>query len=120
MMVSNVLAWLKSSYEAYPQKIAVSDAKTQLSYETLWKSSCVAGLGICHRLDGRRNRPVFVCIGRNAESIAAFFGVPASGNFYVPVDPALPDKRLSDIYETMQPELIITCLLYTSENRSPK
>ena len=108
MMVSNVLAWLKSSYEAYPQKIAVSDAKTQLSYETLWKSSCVAGLGICHRLDGRRNRPVFVCIGRNAESIAAFFGVLASGNFYVPVDPALPDKRLSDIYETMQPELIIT------------
>ena len=33
--------------------------RSPVSYTHL-KSSCVAGLGICHRLDGRRNRPVFV------------------------------------------------------------
>lgn len=107
MVISSVLAWLQNSRAAYPQKIAVSDAETKISYETLWRKACAAGLEIHKRLGGKRNRPVFVCIGRNAESVAAFFGVLASGNFYVPVDPVLPDKRLSDIYDTMRPEMII-------------
>lgn len=108
IVVSNVLSWLRDSYAAYPQKIAVSDIETEISYEMLWKRACIAGFELHRRMGGKKNRPVFVCIGRNAESIIAFFSVLASGNFYVPIDPALPDKRLSDIYDTMQPELIIT------------
>ena len=108
IVVSNVLSWLRDSYAAYPQKVAVSDIETEISYEMLWKKACIAGFELHRRMGGKKNRPVFVCIGRNTESILAFFSVLASGNFYVPVDCALPDKRLTDIYDTMQPELIIT------------
>ena len=49
-----------------------------------------------------------MCIDRTLESVVAFWGVLLSGNFYVPIDPSLPDKRLMDIYETVQPELVLT------------
>lgn len=106
-MTSNVLSYLQRSCREFPDKTAVSDSSSGMTYSQLWTRACAAGAGLSGMLRGRRNRPVFVCIGRDKESVAAFFGVLCSGNFYVPVDLSLPGKRLEDIYRTMEPEAVI-------------
>lgn len=107
-MIYNVMTYLRHSVRRCPDKTAFSDAAAALTYRQLWDQARSIGMALTRRLDGARRTPVFVCIGRSVESIAAFFGVIASGNFYVPIDPSLPDQRLGDIYATMEPRVVIT------------
>jgi len=107
-MVYNIMTYLRNTVERTPDQTAFSDAETSLTYDTLLKQAYAAATAITGLLGGAKRQPVFVCIGRNTASVAAFFGVAASGCFYVPIDPSLPDQRLSDIYATMKPRLVIT------------
>lgn len=102
-MICHVLEYLHRAYRNNGKACALQDRERSLSYEALWQQVCAAGSLLSRRLEGRRNLPVFVCIDRSIESIVAFLSVLASGNFYVPIDLSLPEKRLRDIYETMQP-----------------
>lgn len=106
-MVYNVLSYLRQAQEKCPDKIAFSDAAGALTYGQLWSRACAIGTAV-HSCVKERRRPVFVCIGRSTASIAAFFGVVSAGCFYVPIDPALPDQRLLEIFRTVEPELVIT------------
>lgn len=107
-MVYNVMSFLDDSAANCPDKIAIADSQTALTYRQLLEQSQQIGTELSNRLDGARRTPVFVCIGRSVESLSAFFGVAASGNFYVPIDPSLPDHRLADIYAAMKPRVVIT------------
>ena len=53
------------------------------------------------------SRPVGVLIDRSVLSIAAFMGIAYSGNFYVPLDPALPAGRLSIILQELSPAMLV-------------
>lgn len=106
-MVFNVLTYLKEAVAAVPDKAAFSDERETLCYAALYNQAQAVGTAIFART-GQLRRPVFVCIGRNTASVAAFFGVVCSGCFYVPIDPALPDARLQEIFRTMEPSLVIT------------
>ena len=114
-MIYNVLTYLRDAAARWPDKTAFADAEARLTYGQLWDTARRAGTAISRRLGGARREPVFVCIGRNVGSIAAFWAVAASGNFYVPIDPSLPDQRLRDIFETMTPRLVVT----TQEDTRP-
>ena len=58
---------------------------------------------------GKTKKPIVVYINRSIESIEAFMGIAYSGNFYVPIDSTLPEKRKRTIVNTLDPVLII-CL----------
>ena len=107
-MVYNTLSWLKDSARRFPDKIAIADGQNAWTYRQLLDYARRAGTALSDKLGGERRKPVFVCIGRWAESVAAFFAVTASGNFYVPIDPGLPDRRLADICAAMEPRVVIT------------
>lgn len=107
-MLYNVMTYLRTAEELCPDKVAFSDGRTALTYGQLWHQARAVGSAIHRHLGGLCQQPVFVCISRHVESVAAFWGVIASGCFYVPIDPTLPDQRLADIYQTMQPKLVIT------------
>lgn len=107
-MVYNVTSCLDNSAGAYPDKIAAADGQTALTYGQLLDQARRIGTALAGRLDGARGEPVFVCIGRWVECLPAFFGAAASGNFYVPIDPSLPDRRLAEIYATMKPRVVVT------------
>lgn len=111
-MIHTIITYLQDAAARFPDKTAFADRESKLTYRQLTELAGRAGGAISGRLGGRRREPVFVCIGRNTASVAAFFAVAASGNFYVPIDPSLPDRRLRDIFETMRPRLVIT----TGEN----
>ena len=107
-MTYNLMSYLQRAREQQPEKTAFSDGESALSYEQLWQQVRSAGSAIHRQLNGARRESVFVCISRHVESVVAFFSVVASGNFYVPIDPSLPDSRLADIFRTMAPALVIT------------
>ena len=106
-VVYNVLTYLQEAAGTVPEKTAFSDGREALSYGELFRRSRAIGTAIHRRTEALR-RPVFVCIGRDVASVTAFFGVVCSGCFYVPIDPALPDTRLQEIFRTMRPSLVIT------------
>lgn len=107
-MIRTIISYLHNTAGQFPDKTAFADRDTELTYSRLLELARRAGSAVSRRLGGRRREPVFVCIGRDAASAAAFFAVAASGNFYVPIDPGLPEQRLKDIFETMRPRLVIT------------
>lgn len=106
-MINNTIAYLRRAARRTPDKTACSDAHMDLSYARLWDGTCRVATALSRRLDGERRAPIFVCVGRTVNSVLAFFGAAASGNFYVPIDPALPDSRLERMAEVLQPRLVI-------------
>lgn len=106
-MICNTIAYLRASAARTPDKTAFSDARMELSYDGLWDGACRVATALSRRLGGERRAPIFVCIGRTVDSVLAFFGVAASGCFYVPIDPALPDARLARMAQAIQPRLVI-------------
>lgn len=106
-MIYNVIEYLRASVRRWPDKAAFSDAHDVLTYSQLWAQARAIGTAVYHELGGVRRLPVLVCIGRSVQSVAAFFGVAASGNFYVPIDPNMPEKRLADIGAAMGAKVMI-------------
>ena len=106
-MITNVLTYLKRAAQNAPEQCAFADQSQSLTYGQVWRAACSIGGALRRRLNGCRNRPILVSIDRRAAVPVAFLGVTCSGNFYVPLDLTLPEKRLRDIYNTMKPASIV-------------
>ena len=107
----NVLEWLEQSAARYPNKVAFADINNSITYAELVEQAKRIGSAIIriageHREDWK-NRPIAILIDRNIESLILFMGVVYSGNFYVPVDDTMPQKRVDLILDTLKPVLIL-------------
>lgn len=106
-MTYNVLQYLEKSADKYPQKIALEDDREKVSYEEYMNCARKIGTYITYAVEGRTNEPVAVLIDRNIWSLITFMGVVYSGNFYVPIDASMPEKRVQLICENLQPIMVI-------------
>ena len=105
----NVLEWLDSAAENTPNAMAFSDESQDVSFGELSAITSSIGTALAQQV-GSESKPVAVIIDRNVQSVCAFLGVAASGNFYVPIDATLPPARIQAILEQMQPAAVInTC-----------
>ena len=128
MMKNSVMYMLEENAERCPEKTAIADEQRKLTYlQYLDMSVALAGEILHNPLMSRvdagegaledtgaagddsrvRCRPIGVWIDRNILSIAAFMGIAYSGNFYVPLDPALPAGRLSVILDELCPLMLL-------------
>lgn len=107
-MVVNVLEYLESSANRFPEKEAVVDIQNTLTYQQLKAYAMAIGSFIAQK--DIRNSPVLILMDKNVYSLAAFLGTVYSGNFYVPVDVQMPEKRLETILQTLKPSFILTDL----------
>ena len=77
----------------HPERIAIIDGETHLSYKSLMdRAGEVAG-----ELEHRGIMPgslVGVCMGRSGEMIATLVGIMQAGHAYVPLDPEYPQDRV--------------------------
>lgn len=106
-MYYNVLQFLEQSAKRYPQKIALADEADSVTYFEYLTGAKKLGSYIAAELNGTINRPVAVLIDRNIKSILAFMGILYSGNFYVPIDAAMPEERIRLIKSTLNPVMVI-------------
>lgn len=105
--MKNVLEYLEASARLYPDKVLFADETNSVTYSEFEAEAKKIACGISQRISNAKSKPIIVYIDRSIESLKAFFGIIYSGNFYVPVDAALPEMRKNLIKETLNPVLEI-------------
>lgn len=107
-MQRNVLEYLESSCEKFPDKIVFADDKLTITYsEFLQQARFLGAYLLEHELDGRKGVPVAVFIDRSVQCLSGFFGAVYSGCFYVPIDRQMPAARIALILDTLKPQVIL-------------
>lgn len=102
-MQTNLLEYLENTAAAFPDKVAFSDEKEEITFSQLLRLSKAVGSCITELSGGMIRRPVIVPVNHTVQNVVAFMGVLFSGNCYVPVDQNLPDQRLQHIITTTNP-----------------
>ena len=104
----NVFSYLEDTAAKMPDKLALADDKSRITFdEWLNKSICI-GASIIDRCGECVRKPILVFVDRKVEGLVGFMGVLASGNFYVPIDNKMPATRIKLITDILNPIAAIT------------
>lgn len=109
-MIINILEYLENNMSIRQgDNVALADENDVITYAQLIHMAKKIGTYIRHKHTGK-NRPIAVLIDRNVWSIVLFMGIVYSGNFYVPVDPTMPEKRINLILDTLNPMMVFSAV----------
>ena len=106
-MIYNVLSYLEDTARRFPDKTALADDKTALTFAQWLSMAQAIGTHVARQTSAVR-RPVLVFVDRKVECLVGFMGVVESGNFYVPIDNKMPGERIRLIVEVLNPVAAIT------------
>lgn len=95
--MNHVLDYLKRLEQSCPDKTAVGDRQTAYTFRRM--GELARALAGHPALENERGRAVGVMADRSASTAVYFLAAMFSGNFYVPVDPQLPEKKLRTIVD---------------------
>ena len=105
--MANVLQYLIRSAERFPDKCAVTDDVRSYTYAEFYHLTRAIGSGLLPLT--RPRQAVGVYLPKNAQAVAAFFGIQWAGCFYSVLNTELPGNRLRQIAQTLAPAVIVTC-----------
>ena len=103
--MNNILEYLERTAEKYPGRIAVEDDKEALTWKELADLSRRIGTAAGKRIAS--GDPVVILAPKGSLTLAAMFGAVYGGGFYVNGDPALPPRRLKEIFRVLRPKLVL-------------
>ncbi len=106
-MIYNVLSYLEDTARRFPDKTALADDKTALTFAQWLSMARAIGTHVARQTSAVRS-PVLVFVDRKVECLVGFMGVVESGNFYVPIDNKMPGERIRLIVEVLNPVAAIT------------
>ena len=106
-MITNILEYLFTSADKHSEKTAYFDETSSYTYSRLLSEVNSIATRLITDLDVSKS-PVMVFMDKSPMTLAAFFGVVASRNFYVPIDLEMPDIRVNLIRDNLNPVAIIT------------
>ncbi len=101
----NVLSYLRSSVEKYPNDLALVDKNNSITYAEYDRASCM--IANCLIRKGLFKQPVAVLTEKSVVAVILFLGVARSGNYYTVIDSKMPNERAKKIIETFEPSAII-------------
>lgn len=104
-MQNNVLNYLNHIVKQKPDKVAYSDGTESLTFEQVYLQSRAVGSYLARK--GICKKPVVVFMRKAPREVAAFFGVIAGGDFYVPIDEEMPSGRIQLILDNVQSPLVL-------------
>ncbi len=104
-MRNHVLNYLNSIVKVKPEKTAFSDGNHSLTFGEVYEQSRRVGSFLHGK--GIYKKPVVIFMRKSPEEIAAFFGVIAGGDFYVPIDEEMPAGRIQLILDNVRSPLIV-------------
>lgn len=104
-MQNHVLDYLDHIVTQKPEKTAFSNGEDALTFAQVYEQSRAVGTFLHNQ--GVYYKPVVVFMNKHPREIAAFFGVIAAGDFYVPIDEEMPASRIQLILENVQAEVLI-------------
>jgi amino acid adenylation domain-containing protein len=92
---------------ATPDRVAIIAGNTTVTYRELQHRADRIAASLRQVGAGPENL-VAVCMDRSADLIAALLGVAKSGAAYIPLDPAYPAGRITNIFQDAQPLAVLT------------
>ncbi|MDE7313411.1 MAG: AMP-binding protein [Eubacterium sp.] len=104
--VRNVLEYIERAARQYPNQPAFMDEHTTITYQELLAQSQKLGYEIAVKVAQIR-RPIVVFMDKCVECLTAFFGIAASGNFYVCIDTGMASERIRKILDSLKPAAVI-------------
>lgn len=105
-MQKNVLEYLDRTAQLYPNKMAFDDDKKRITFKELKQEADAIGSYLLTLKQSRK--PVAVYLPKGCDCISAFMGIVSSGNFYCPIDAAMPVERINVILNVLNPVAVIT------------
>ncbi len=103
--INNVITWLESSAEKYPNKTAFADETTAVTYAELVRKSRVLAAYLAKRV--KPVSPIAVLGNKTVDTVVAFFACVYAGCYYVPLNPDHPQERRARILNRLGMPLII-------------
>jgi amino acid adenylation domain-containing protein len=107
LVESSIAHCFERQVERYPGRTAIQDGPERWTYAQLNQ----AANRVADRLQAvgaGSERPVALLFGHRAAMVVAMYGVLKAGRFYVPLDPAFPEKRNTAILEDAQANILLT------------
>lgn len=104
-MQNHVLDYLDETVKRVPDKIAFANEADAVSFRQVYDRHRGVASFLASR--GIYREPVVVFMNKHPNTIVAFFGVIAAGDFYVPIDEEMPRARIDLILENLKPRAVI-------------
>ncbi len=102
-----VLEWFVKQVEKSPNDIAVRFGENEISYCALdERSNQLANYLVGNGVDSEQLIPIYM--ERSIEMVVAILGVLKSGGAYVPIDPSLPNQRISYMLADIGTRILLT------------
>ncbi len=106
-MKKNVIEYLENTVQRFPNKVAIIDEKSSMSFKDLQSQTKNIALYLQSK-NVHRNLPIGVFLPKSAEAIKSFLGILYNSCFYVPLDIKNPFSRIQAIVENIDIKYIIT------------
>lgn len=104
-MIKNIVDYLEITEAKYPDKLAYVDETRRVTFRELKREALKVATGLVDKV--QIGAPVLVYMEKSIECIEAFLGVAYTGAFYVPIDIAMPYKRVQLIMDTLKSNLVV-------------
>ena len=109
--LNNAAEYLIMTAARLPDKLAFADDGQGFTFAEILHASMSAGERIYKEAGGIRKR-IAVIVDRSAISLVGCFAAHFAGSCYVPIDSKMPEDRMNDILEQVEPSAV----LYTAKN----
>lgn len=104
-MKNNILTQLEQTAFRSKDKTAYSDSYGSITFGKVEEMAKRIGSALSQRVEP--GSAVAVIMGRNIMTPVAFLGIIYAGCFYVPIDAAMPETRLRDIFAVLNPAIVL-------------
>ena len=106
-MINSLFELLETTKNKFPNKIAVQTLDSAITFKDLYDRSKNISAQIEAEHIKKQNIAVFA--DQSIETLLMFFGIMASGNTYVMLDPESPTERINKILENANIGFILKC-----------
>lgn len=106
-MKINLIEYFEQTVNSFPNKLALIDEMSKLTFIELKQNAQSIALNILER-NTKINRPIAIYLPKSNEAITSFLAILYSGNCYAPLDTNNPISRIQSILEVLEPSCIIT------------
>lgn len=109
-MLINIIEYFENTTHNNPNKTAVIDGNTRITFGELSEKSKKLACEISK--SNLTNKPIAVYLPKSIESVVADIAITYSGNAYMNLDIKTPTSRIGNILERIKPEIVISNTKY--------
>ncbi len=104
--MKNVIEYLENSALKHPDKTAVVDKKSSVTYSELLKKSKCIGSFLSDKT--KPDKPIIVFSEKGIDALCCFFGTIYAGCFYTLINPFLPYERIEKMQSVLKSDIVLT------------